>query len=152
MWPTTFFDKLSDLLSLAEDSDKNYTVAVLGDFNAKHALWDLNSTPNIAGTRLYNMLTDFGMSQLVLDGTRYAPDLSSCSVLEPLATPRPKLATLTDVSEPVSDHCCVHAEFRISSLAFRKGTTQEFVYPDLDKTDWPGLRAALANAPLFNTI
>ena len=47
--PTTFFYKLSDLLSLAEDSDKNYTVAVLGDFNAKHTSWDLNSTPNIAG-------------------------------------------------------------------------------------------------------
>ena len=60
--------------------------------------------------------------------------------------------TLTDVSEPVSDHCCVHAEFRISSPVFRKGTTQEFVYRDLDKTDWPGLRAALANVPLFNAI
>ena len=73
-------------------------------------------------------------------------------MLDLLATSRPELVTRTDVREPVSDHCCVHAEFRISSPAFRKGTTQEFVYPDLDKTDWPGLRAALANAPLFNTI
>ena len=101
--PDMFFNHLSGLLDAASKESPHLTI--LGDFNAKHTSWDYQT--NYAGNLLFQLMLDFGLSQCVDTPTRYSDDLHSCSTIDLYATTRPDLITDVNVSDPISDHCCV---------------------------------------------
>ena len=103
--PDTFFSPLRNLLAKAEDESPQVTL--LGDFNAKHPSWDETSTPNTAGTKMMELLTEFGLTQMIMEPTRYSFDGNTRSVIDLYATNRPDLVRSTSITDPVSDHCCV---------------------------------------------
>ena len=73
--PDVFFGTLSSLLDAA--SKESSYLTLLGDFNAKHSTWD--SQTNTAGTRLFQLLLNFGLSQCVKQPTRFSSNLQSSS-------------------------------------------------------------------------
>ena len=76
--PASFFDAMRALLSAAESEFA--TLTVLGDLNAKHSSWQSEGPYNPAGTRLFELLLDFGLTQCVHSPTRFTPQIArSCS-------------------------------------------------------------------------
>ena len=147
--PQFFFHTLSTLMATEENDTALMCIA--GDFNAKHSLWNRESPENTAGTRLFEVMSQFGLTQCVQEPTRVSHDGSTWSVLDLFCINRPDLITSSCVSSPVSDHCCVTTTLscRPNHLVETKLT---LTFPDFDQADWPGLRSALATAPLFNAI
>ena len=103
--PDTFFSPLWNLPAKAEDESP--LISLPGDFNAKHPSWDETFTPNTAGTNMIELLTEFGLTQMVMEPTRYSFDGNTRSVPDLYATNRPDLDRSTSITNPVSDHCCV---------------------------------------------
>ena len=104
-------------------------ILLLGDFNAKHEQWDPSSTGNAAGHAMASLLTDFSLFQCVTTPTRYTSDGLGSSVLDLLATDRPDLLSYISVTDPISDHCCVLATFRLSCLPAKKTVMRRYVAP-----------------------
>ena len=124
-------------------------ILLLGDFNAKHEQWDPSSTGNAAGHAMASLLTDFSFYQCVTTPTRYTSDGLGSSVLDLLATDRPDLLSCISVTDPISDHCCVLATFRLSCLPAKKTVMRRYNY---SAADWPGLRSCLEHVPLEEVI
>ncbi len=143
--PDTYFRLLSEQISLNTDAPN---ILVLGDFNAKHRSWDELSTPNCAGRLLYEMFTDFSLTQCVPTATRYSADGTSSSVLDLFATNRPDLVNQIKVTDPISDHCCVIATISAETTPGKK--SMRTVY-DYEHADWSGFRAHLQRAYLFQS-
>ena len=148
--PDHYFNALCNILAELE-STKPQMLILLGDFNAKHNLWDPSSNPNPAGHRLFSLLNDFSLSQLSLVGqpTRYASDSSSSSTLDLVATNRQDLITQVEISDPFSDHCPVATELELP----RKTHTQRtLLVPNYKQADWEGFRQNLFHSPLLEAI
>ncbi len=145
--PEGFFSILTDLLWTAEN--EGAAVMLLGDFNAKHASWDNKSQGNTAGTKLAELLLDFGLTQCVHEPTRYSYDGCTRSVLDLFATNRPDLIKEVDVSDPISDHCRVSVTFREH---LPKGRAVQIEITDFSRADWCGLNTELYKAPLLSAI
>ena len=58
--PDHYFNALCNILAELESTNPQMLM-LLGDFNAKHTLWDPLSTPNPAGHRLFSLLNDFSL-------------------------------------------------------------------------------------------
>ena len=67
--PDFFFETLSTKLALAEAEQA--VISVIGDFNAKHPSWESTSLRNAAGTKFYEILLDFSLTQCIDSRTRY---------------------------------------------------------------------------------
>ena len=143
---STYFQALSEKLALATGYSM---ILLLGDFNAKHEQWDPSSTGNAAGHAMASLLTDFSLYQCVTTPTRYTSDGLGSSVLDLLATDRPDLLSCISVTDPISDHCCVLATFRLSCLPAKKTVMRRYNY---SAADWPGLRSCLEHVPLEEVI
>ena len=87
--------------------------------------------------------------QCVTTPTRYTSDGLGSSVLNLLATDRPDLLSCISVTDPISDHCCVLATFRLSCLPAKKTVMRRYNY---SAADWPGLRSCLEHVPLEEVI
>ena len=145
----TFFGTLSSLLSSVEH-DTNL-IFLLGDVNAKHTAWDRETITNSAGTFLYNMALDFSLTQCITEPTRFSSDGTSKSTLDLLLTNRPDLVLESQVTSPISDHCCVTS--LIEGFPSRQASTNtRITLPDFNQADWSALRSALHRAPLFQAI
>ena len=70
-------------------------------------------------------------------------------MLDLLATDRPDLLSCISVTDPISDHCCVLATFRLSCLPAKKTVMRRYNY---SAADWPGLRSCLEHVPLEEVI
>ena len=138
--PDIFFNHLSDLLDAASKESPHLTI--LGDFNAKHTSWDYQT--NYAGNLLFQLMLDFGLSQCVDTPTRYSDDLCSCSTIDLYATTRPDLITDVNVSDPISDHCCVSVSIAHPSTTSSDKTV---TFVDFAHADWSGMLGALSRAP-----
>ena len=145
----TFFGTLSELVSNAECNSAALTI--LGDFNAKHQSWDPESTPNSAGTRLHQLLTDFSFSQLVDTPTRVSSDGNNFSTIDLICTTRPDLVQDINVSDAISDHCCVTAHFA-QPQAQHTQPRSSVSFPDLSATDWHAVRNALYKSNLLEAV
>ena len=145
--PYVFFGTLSSLLD--EASKESSYLTLLGDFNARHSTWD--SQTNTAGTRLFQLLLDFGLSQCVKEPTRFASNLQSSSTIDLYATTRPDLVTNVNVTDPISDHCCVTVE---TTDPYIKPGPSEMLIDDFSRADWSGMLKALqlSQAPFFTAI
>ena len=143
---STYFQALSEKLALATGYSM---ILLLGDFNAKHEQWDPSSTGNAAGHAMASLLTDFSLYQCVTTPTRYTSGGLGSSVLDLLATDRPDLLSCISVTDPISDHCCVLATFRLSCLPAKKTVMRRYNY---SAADWPGLRSCLEHVPLEEVI
>ena len=143
---STYFQALSEKLALATGYSM---ILLLGDFNAKHEQWDPSSTGNAAGHAMASLLTDFSLYQCVTTPTRYTSDGLGSSVLDLLATDRPDLLSCISVTDPISDHCCVLATFRLSCLPAKKTVMRRYNY---SAADWHGLRSCLEHVPLEEVI
>ena len=62
--PDHYFNALCNILAELESTNPHMLI-LLGDFNAKHTLWDPSSAPNPDGHRLFSRVNDFSLSQLV---------------------------------------------------------------------------------------
>ena len=96
-------------------------------------------------------MTDFGLSQFIVQPTRFSTDGCSRSVIDLFACNWHDLVLNTEVSDPISDHCCVTVHLKVSHH-IRSDPKQKHVRPDFANTDWLGLRTALSQAPLFEAI
>ena len=143
--PTSFFNTLSSLLDAA--SKESSYLTLLGDFNAKHSTWD--SQTNSAGTRLFQLLLDFGLSQCVTKPTRFSNDFQSSSTIDLYATTRPDLVRDVSITDPISDHCGVTVE---TTDPCTKPCSTEMLFDDFSRADWPGMLKALSQAPLFTAV
>ena len=142
----TFFDELSKALSKTLSS----TLFLLGDFNAKHAQWT-SAAPNAAGNYFMSVLHDFSLTQCITCPTRYSSDGQHCSTLDLFATNRRDLVQHIDISDPISDHCCVKVKLSVFTSNNR---SQSSVHCGLDyeKANWIGLRKQLSKTPLLEAI
>ena len=138
--PDVFFGTLSRLLDAA--SQESSYLTLLGDFNAKHRTWD--SQTNTAGNRLFQLLLDFGLSQCVKEPTRFSSNLQSSSTIDLYATTRPDLVRNVNVTDPISDHCCVTVETTDPHI---KPGPSEMLFDDFSRADWSGMLKALSQAP-----
>ena len=150
-----FFEALSTVLSMAESEPA--IITVLGDFNAKHPSWDADSNINSSGTRMYRLLLDFSLSQIVTSPTRVSSDGSCTSTIDLVCTTRPDLIRDLKVSDPISDHCCVSAHFHDLSLGRSDRnmiSTQrsKHIVPDFSVVDWASVQKALYNSYLLEAI
>ena len=55
----------------------------------------------------------------------------------------------SNTTDPISDHCCVLATFRLSCLPAKKTVMRRYNY---SAADWPGLRSCLEHVPLEEVI
>ena len=94
-------------------------------------------------------MLDFVLSQCVDTPTRYSDDLRSCSTIDLYATTRPDLITDVNVSDPISDHCCLSVSIAHPSTASSDKTV---TFVDFAHADWSGMLGALSRAPLFAAI
>ena len=94
-------------------------------------------------------MLDFNLSQWVETPTRYSDDRHSCSTIDLYATMRPDLITDVNVSDPISDHCCVSVSIAHPSTASSDKTV---TFVDFAHADWSGMLGALSRAPLFAAI
>lgn len=147
--PELFFSTLFRLLSAA-DTDSTI-LNLIGDFNAKHSSWDSDSLANVAGSKMFDLMLDFCFSQLVHTSTRFSADGNSSSVLDLFATTRPDLVLKTEVTDPISDHCCVNTQINIRSRLSPK-QVKRISLPDFERADWVGFRANLAQTPLLAAV
>ena len=124
---------------------------LLGDFNAKHPSWDIQSHPNTAGNRMHKFLLDFSLTQCVSGSpTRFSSDYTSCSTIDLFCTNRPDIVRDLSITDPVSDHCCVHTVLDLgldqSASKFHRKQRSDVKtlnqVPDLAAADWDGLREA----------
>ena len=146
-----FFDTLSAAISLAESESTILTV--LGDFNAKHSSWDPDSNPNPSGARLYQMLLDFSLTQLVTAPTRASSDGRSFSTIDLLCTTRPDIVQDVKVSDPISDHCCVSAYFQdVTAERSPRSSKSSLHLPNFSAVDWGNVSTALHNSNLLEAI
>ena len=83
--PDVFFNTLSSLLDAA--SKESSYLTLLGDFNAKHSTWD--SQTNSAGTRLFQLLLDFGLSQCVRNQRAFRMTFKAAALLPCTLQPDP---------------------------------------------------------------
>ena len=109
--------------------------------------WD--SQTNSAGTRLFQLLLDFGLSQCVKKPTRFSNDFQSSSTIDLYATTRPDLVRDEGITDPISDHCGVTVE---TTDPCTKPCSTEMLIDDFSRADWPGMLKALSQAPLFTAI
>ena len=103
--PELFFSALSRILSKATEYSM---LLVHGDFYATSGHWD--TTTNSAGRRaasFFFLFDDFPLTQCVSEPTRFSAEGSSRSVLDLFAINLPDLVLSVQVSDPISDHCCV---------------------------------------------
>ena len=77
--PDFFFETLSTKLTLAETEQA--VISVIGDFNAKHPSWESTSLRHSAGTKFYEILLDFSLTQCIDSPTRYSKDGTNSSSL-----------------------------------------------------------------------
>ena len=142
--PLSFFPLLSERLEQAT----NFPTFLLGDFNAKHPLWNTGPS-NTAGTHFRNVLLEHGMTQCVATPTRFSDDMTSSSTLDLLATNRPDIVENVVVPDPISDHCCVTADLRLATPNSKRTVLYR---PDYERTDWPALCSRLNSLPLLESI
>lgn len=76
---------------------------VVGDFNAKSCNWWNGQSANDAGTELFKLTIDYGLTQLVEGPTRQAHN--SSSQLDLMFVNDPSAVIRCDVLPPISDHC-----------------------------------------------
>ena len=87
----------------------------------------------------------------IVPPTRFSTDGCSRSVIDLFACNWHDLVLNTEVSDPISDHCCVTVHLKVSRH-IRSDPKQKHVRPDFANTDWLGLRTALSQAPLFDEV
>lgn len=144
-----FFNILSNLVSMVEH--KKCSIVLVGDFNAKHHSWDPNSTsPNTAGSQLQEMILDFCLTQVVQEPTRYSSDFVRRSVLDLFVTSRPDQVKNIEVTDPISDHCCIHVTLECVVQADQCKSSVTF--PDYKNADWSGLRVELLQTPFLQAM
>lgn len=145
-----FVHQLSSLLSTAESEFA--VISVLGDMNAKHPTW--NSGPcNSAGNGVFEVMTDFTLSQCITEPTRFSADGNSASTIDLYVTNRPDLVQSCKISDPMSDHCLVSITISSASTTTDCQHSRDVKYlPDFDRADWSGLRQELALSPLLSAI
>ena len=115
------------------------------------AYWDRETITNSAGTFLYNITLDFSLTQCITEPTRFSSDGTSKSTLDLLLTNRPDIVLESQVTSPISDHCCVTA--LIEGFPSRQASTNtRITLPNFNRADWSGLRSAVHRAPLFQAI
>ena len=102
-----------------------------------------------AGTRLFQLLLDFGLSQCVKEPTRFSSNLQSSSTIDLYTTTRPDLVRKVIVTDPISDHCCVTVE---TTDPYIKPGPSEMLIDDFSRADWSGRLKALSQAPPFTAI
>ena len=81
--PDTHFSPHQNLLAKVEEESPLITFLV--DFDAKHPSWDETSTPNTAGTKMMELLTEFGLTQMNIEKSILF-DGNTTSVLDLYAT------------------------------------------------------------------
>ena len=109
---------------------------IVGGFNARHMQWDPGTT-NTAGTQMYKFLQDHALTQCLTSPTRYSTGRTSSSVLDLFITNLPDLVDRHDISDPLSDHCCISTTLRTKlqasnpelSRSWLEWTTNEITKP-----------------------
>ena len=144
--PDHFFAILSE--NISKCSEKS-TLILFGDFNAKHPQWDQQSTPNAAGKHAVALFDNFALTQCISTPTRYSSNGKLSSVLDLFATDRPDLLLESSISDPISDHCCVHVTLQVQRPC---ASHQTRTFYDYKNADWTALRQALLTAPLLESI
>ena len=66
---------------LAAAESESAILTIFGDLNAKHSSWQPDGPGNTAGTKFFELLLDFGLTQCVHSPTRFSRDGTSCSVI-----------------------------------------------------------------------
>ena len=92
------------------------------------------------------------MTQCINQPTRFSSDATSYSVIDLFSTTRPDLILSTDISDPISDHCCVTVHLNSPTVPRTTNKPRSLILPDFEHADWPGLREALSAASLFEAI
>ena len=140
---------------LAAAESESAILTVLGDLNAKHSSWQPDGPGNTAGTKFFELLLDFGLTQCVQSPTRFSRDGTSCSVIDLYSTNRADLLTNIDISDPVSDHCMVtvaRLELNAQRALPSSGLGPMKVIYDFKNVDWHKINKDLMNAPLLQAI
>ena len=96
------------------------------------------------GTLLSELLSEFTMTQCINQPTRFSSDATSYSVIDLFSTTRPDLVLSTDISHPISDHCCVTVRLNLPTVPRTTNKPRSLILPDFEHADWPGLREALS--------
>ena len=92
------------------------------------------------------------MTQCINQPTCFSSDASSYSVIDLFSTTRPDLVLSTDISDPISDHCCVTVHLNLSTVPQTTNKPRSLILSDFQHADWPDLREPLSAAPLFEAI
>ena len=138
------------------------TVCLVGDFNAKNALWWDGQTSNSAGERLADMANSLGLVQLVSGPTR-AVGLAHAAQIDLMFINNSALVDSCNVLAPVSDHCPTIVQLctgnSTGSRSCRGSSGKKFNYSKVDMvnlneifcaSDWSSVFSASNTAQAVN--
>ena len=145
-------DGLNQTLTKIFKKHPKATVVIGGDFNLKEINWNtyshIPSTPNAKlCNEFINVLSKFSLEQLVREPTRFTA--TTANILDLLITNSPELITKIEVSDGISDHKLVSAEF--SCAVHAPLTTPRPVY-QFNKADWAGFRKYVVDNLVVNDL
>ena len=135
--PNSNSESLLELRSAIEEiyqshSNTQPNIILAGDFNLPNVNWtDLNSTDNKQITTkntMFDLITDFNMTQMVTQVTRQA----SQNILDLVVTNNPNLVGNVQTHSGISDHDIVIFEINVNPRSTPKPSHTVFVYSKTD--------------------
>ena len=144
----TFLVKFSQTVaSVLEENPKS--ILIMGDFNDRCVHWDDNHSSSELGTKLYDLVTDNGLTQLIDSPTHLDNTGRPQHLLDLILTDSPELILDSHVLAPIGKcrHCPTFVKLAIS---LPKDRPYKRTVWDFNNIDIETLTVALTDAP-WNT-
>ena len=147
--PSQSMDEFLDNLEIVVSSVRIFPQSeccLVGDFNAKHAVWYPPQGSDPAGLLLKEFTDNHKLHQLITAVPTHNVDSASPALLDLIFTSNPTSVTTAEVLQPIADHCPVVAYFSLKKLPPPKPFFQTyFSYADtlhhlLLSADWNQLK------------
>ena len=102
-------------------------VIIIGDFNAKLSIWNLDDSDSTEGTEISAMTSSYGFTQIISEATHILPNSSSC--IDLLFTNQPNMITNSGVLPSIHPNC--HHQIIYANINF-----QLFFPPPYERQVW----------------
>ena len=102
-------------------------VIIIGDFNAKLSIWNLDDSDSTEGTEISAMTSSYGFTQIISEATHILPNSSSC--IDLLFTNQPNMITSSGVLPSIHPNC--HHQIIYANINF-----QVFFPPPYERQVW----------------
>ena len=133
-----FFEYFQLVLDKIRQLPKQYSVVVLGDFNARHDSTNPSGRNSDVGEKFYSFLENNNLVQLITEPTRVT--CHSLTILDSVFTNCPGHSSSSETLSPPSncDHSAIFANMNIFAYRSRSYKRQVWNFSNVDTTNVNG--------------